>query len=208
MRSEYTPYGQIVKKTPFVAFPLILDITDFTTSGSLHMDADGPISRHATPEFLDDRSVTLPPSSSRREKPPRVLYRLQALICHYGFTHSFGHFVAYRRKPSLDRPTKACPDYCDCQDCGYYGQVRGKSGGWLRISDADVETVLESHVLAEQGSAFLFFYEKVLDWDGVDRTGKVATMDQEGGSTTVSALMEEMKRNGGDEAMRKAWATS
>ncbi len=209
MRSEYTPYGQIVKKTPFVNFPPILDITDFTTSGSLYMDADGPISRHATPEFQDARSTISPPNAPG-ETPPRVLYRLQALICHYGFTHSFGHFVAYRRKPSSDRPKKACPDYCECQDCAYYGQVRGEDiSGWLRISDADVENVSESQVLSEQGSSFLLFYEKVLEWDGVDRKRRVEEMDgKEPSGGTVSALMEEMKRKGGSEAMKNAWATT
>lgn len=34
---------------------------------------------------------------------------------------------------------------------------------WLRISDADVEEVGESEVLAERMSAFLLFYEKVAE---------------------------------------------
>jgi hypothetical protein len=40
-----------------------------------------------------------PPSSSNSTKPEdRVLYRLSAVVCHYG-THSFGHYISYRRKP-------------------------------------------------------------------------------------------------------------
>jgi ubiquitin carboxyl-terminal hydrolase 1 len=215
-----------VKKTPFVQFPSVLDITDFTTSGVLYTDADGPISRHATPEWpTHNGSAKAGPvdMAPAKDKPPKMLYRLEALICHYGFTHSFGHFVAYRRKPTGNptwaRPRKACPDYCECQDCAYYGQVRGipadPIGGWLRISDADVETVTESAVLAEQGSAFLLFYEKVLEYDpaldmleerhgGTEEPSSKQSKAATGG--TVNALMDEMKRKGGDDAMRRAWA--
>lgn len=37
---------------------------------------------------------------------------------------------------------------------------------WLRISDADVEEVGDAEVLAERMSAFLLFYEKVIDEKG------------------------------------------
>lgn len=41
---------------------------------------------------------------------------------------------------------------------------------WLRISDADVEEVGDAEVLAERMSAFLLFYEKVIEEkDGEDR---------------------------------------
>ncbi len=204
-----------------MAFPPILDLTDFSTSGVLYLGADGPISRHAATEWPSD-SDTKQIKSGSKEKPPRILYRLEALICHYGFTHSFGHFVAYRRKPSTTgvRPQKSCPDYCTCEQCAYYGQVRNipadPLGDWLCISDADVETVSEGQVLSEQGSAFLLFYEKVGEYGGTHsaETSRLDLADDElstaaptAASGGVTSLVEEMRRRSGREGMQSAWAT-
>lgn len=164
-RSGFTPYGELYKKTANVGFPLVLDITDFTTSGALHTKADGSISRHADKDWQEESPQ---PEDSA---PPRSLYRLDAVICHYGYTSSFGHFVAYRRKPdTVLGPAlahKSCFDYCVCENCQHRGQVRDSARlplkKWLRISDADVEEVSEAEVMAEKMSAFLLFYEKVGD---------------------------------------------
>jgi len=80
--------------------------------------------------------------------PSEVLYRLDGVICHYGYTHSFGHFVAYRRKPMPSGPSHA-------------DQILHPGGRWLRISDADVSEVPQSAVLGERGNAFLLFYERI-----------------------------------------------
>jgi ubiquitin carboxyl-terminal hydrolase 1 len=152
---------------------MVLDITQFTTSGALYTTAEGSISHHADQEWQKD--YPKPEDTA----PPRSVYRLDALICHYGYTSSFGHFVAYRRKPdSVLGPTlarKSCADYCDCQACQIEGQVRERSTlplkNWLRISDADVEEVGEAEVLAERMSAFLLFYEKVAESTSVTAEG-------------------------------------
>jgi ubiquitin carboxyl-terminal hydrolase 1 len=164
-RSGFTPYGELYKKTASVAFPLFLDITEFTTSGALYTTADGSISHHADKDRQRDHP------KPEDAAPPKSVYRLDAVICHYGYTSSFGHFVAYRRKPdSVLGPAlaqKSCPDYCECQLCQTHGQVRHPAvlpvRNWLRISDADVEEVGDAEVLAERTSAFLLFYEKVIE---------------------------------------------
>lgn len=205
VRSEYTQYGQIVKKTSQIHFPLILDITTFTTSGSLHMDSNGPISRHnsplsspATEGWTVANGRAPPPSDTDSANPLLVLYRLEALICHYGYTHSFGHFVAYRRKPGSAGavpPRKSCPDYCTCPDCLHRGQVRtegtGPMGrGWLRISDADVEEVGEREVLNEMGSVVLLFYERVEEYVFPSVGGEQARQGRAHGGA-VDALIAE-----------------
>jgi len=131
-RSGFTPYGQLVKKTSQIAFPAILDLAPFTTDGELTMDSKRPIS-----SAVCDSHV-----------PSEVLYRLDGVICHYGYTHSFGHFVAYRRKPTPFAPSHA-------------EQILHPGGRWLRISDADVSEVPQSAVLGERGNAFLLFYERI-----------------------------------------------
>lgn len=110
-------------------------MSGFTTSGMVTMDAKQPISSKNGP---DDQSPLV----------ASLIYRLNGLICHYGYTHSFGHFVAYRRKPE--------PKVQSHADSVLYPR-----GRWLRISDADVSEVPESAVLGERSNAFLLFYERL-----------------------------------------------
>ncbi|KAJ9123955.1 hypothetical protein QFC22_000746 [Naganishia vaughanmartiniae] len=198
-RSGFTPYGELYKKTANVSFPLLLDITDFTTSGALHTKADGSISHHADKEWQE----ASPPSEDTA--PPRSLYRLDAVICHYGYTSSFGHFVAYRRKPdTILGPTlahKSCSDYCECENCQLMGQVRDSSRlplkNWLRISDADVEEVSEAEVLAEKMSAFLLFYEKV--GDKIDETSLKVELSEPPvmNKGTIAEALSNLNENSG-----------
>lgn len=174
-------YGGHAGKNPCkVIFPEILDITPYTTSGQLSTQPQAPIS---TPPPPFRRSTT--PTQALFETP-RVLYRLAAVVCHYG-GHSFGHYVCFRRKPrfkpqhqqdssspglgkaTLNPPTMACPYGCECVACRTQGPVRDShqyspntGRGWLRISDDNVEECGIERVLAEGGSAFLLFYERAV----------------------------------------------
>ena len=89
-------------------------------------------------------------------QPPRVLYRLAAVVCHYG-QHSFGHYVCYRRKP---------------RGSGRVGPPRLNDGfratpgrGWLRASDDAVREVGIETVLQEGSGAFMLYYERVRNED-------------------------------------------
>ncbi|KAL7420649.1 ubiquitin-specific protease ubp1 [Cryptotrichosporon argae] len=178
VRSEYTPYGQLLKKTARVACPLVLDLSPYVSHGvwedRVSYSVRGLLAR---PQHVAKR---------------RALYRLEAAILHYGYTHSSGHYICLRRKPrppaqavpAVDgeaagtaegthggsgayrprRGHKSCPDDCTCQNCAYFGQVReaatpGK--GWLRVSDADVDEVGEEELVANRGHVFMLFYELV-----------------------------------------------
>jgi ubiquitin carboxyl-terminal hydrolase 1 len=104
-----------------------------------------------------------------------VLYRLESAILHYGATTSSGHFVCIRRKPTKHgkeatrhRPQtvyKSCPDGCRCQQCVYFGQVRGQPSvpgkGWLSISDDDIEEVGEEALAGARPAVFMLFYERI-----------------------------------------------
>lgn len=175
-------YGGHAGKNPCrIIFPEVLDITPYTTSGQLSTKPQAPIS---TPPPPLRRSTT---PTQALFATPRVLYRLAAVVCHYG-GHSFGHYVCFRRKPQfkahqqdsssqglgkakLDPPTMACPYGCECVACRTQGPVRdshssqygpGSGRGWLRISDDSVEECGIERVLAEGGSAFLLFYERAV----------------------------------------------
>lgn len=184
VRSEYTPYGQLLKKSARVAFPMILDLTQFVSSGVWEERNVMAMLGSATSAAANGGGDAVPASAP--EAQSRVLYRLESVILHYGYTHSSGHYICIRRKPrpSADecyRPVparKSCPDNCSCESCRWFGQVRpspdageteeraGK--GWLRISDADVDEVgPEALTDAYARSAvFMVFYEKVAEAGG------------------------------------------
>ncbi|KAF9058191.1 hypothetical protein BJ165DRAFT_1605834 [Panaeolus papilionaceus] len=145
--------GYAAKNTIRVYFPEVLDLTPYTTSGSLSIVPTNSISTptpgpstaftfYAQPSSHSDGSSSSqstthtntrsrksnstrptsvsPPyddsdngASEQRPKRPttptpasyaaaaahnRTIYRLAAVVCHYG-QHSFGHYICYRRKP-------------------------------------------------------------------------------------------------------------
>jgi ubiquitin carboxyl-terminal hydrolase 1 len=149
------------KNTARVQFPEILDLTQFTTSGMLSTSPSIPISSPMPmpppAAAASDNSIPAPINKihTSASPAPRVLYRLAAVVCHYG-QHSFGHYVCFRRKPRgqglvvpprLDGPT-ATP---------------GK--GWLRTSDDSVREVGIEAVLHEGSGVFMLYYERVKNED-------------------------------------------
>ena len=161
-----------------VIFPEVLDITPFTTSGSLSVV---PTSAISTPSPTINRSTTPTPSLFAN---PRTLYRLSAVVCHYG-QHSFGHYICYRRKPrnpnlSADKrwtPPRLIDPLCLEDDVSTdeglpYVWEDGQAGegrrqlqpgrGWLRISDDSVRECGIESVLQEGVAAFMLYYERVV----------------------------------------------
>lgn len=168
-RSGFTPYGHLVKKTSQIDFPPILDMSSFVTGGTLSMKATETIS--------PDSSSKASPTRGQDQEAIPVLYRLDGVICHYGYTHSFGHFVAYRRKPDhLQGPDLAAE------------RVLHPRGRWLRISDADVTEVPESSVLAEKGNAFILFYERLSASEETTMQEAAQKMTDNGGKAAASVL--------------------
>ncbi|KAF7969923.1 hypothetical protein HWV62_25524 [Athelia sp. TMB] len=178
-------YGQYAAKNSVrIVFPEVLDLTPFTTSGSLSTVPAAPIS--APPPSIP-RSTTPTPATYAT---PRTLYRLAAVVCHYG-QHSFGHYVCFRRKPRPPSagparwapPALAHPLGCECTTCARYGPVRdgdvdaggrervrngpGSGAGWLRISDDRVQECGIEAVLQEGAGAFMLYYERVVAHAGV-----------------------------------------
>ncbi|KAA1466673.1 cysteine proteinase [Dentipellis sp. KUC8613] len=168
--------GYASKNSLRVAFPEFLDLTPFTTSGKLSTVPSVPISSPPPPI---PRSTTPTPATLETQ---RVLYRLSAVVSHYG-QHSFGHYICYRRKP---RPPSAgarrfapprIPHFleCECEKCLKYGPVRDgddeaalardrpRAGrGWLRISDDAVSECGIESVLGEGSGAFMLYYERIV----------------------------------------------
>ncbi|KAH8982431.1 hypothetical protein EDB92DRAFT_125397 [Lactarius akahatsu] len=158
------------KNTARVHFPEVLDLTPYTTSGMLSTSPSIPISSHMPPTTATSAaaaaSLAIPSSlssSKTKTPPPRVLYRLAAVVCHYG-QHSFGHYVCFRRKPRgagrvvpprLDEGPSAAPP---------------AGRGWLRVSDDAVREVGIETVLLEGAGAFMLYYERVVGEDASGRS--------------------------------------
>ncbi|CEL59594.1 hypothetical protein RSOLAG1IB_03527 [Rhizoctonia solani AG-1 IB] len=148
-------FGRAVKNPCRVTFPEYLDIAPFTTSGQLSTSPTMPISQSTTPVAtpIDGKSFIFPKAGlpngtthlgpNSQLFPPKspvgggstIMYRLAAVVCHYG-AHSYGHYVTFRRVPG-DR--------------------------WIRASDADVAEVSLREVLSETVGTFMLYYERVED---------------------------------------------
>ncbi|KAH0588114.1 hypothetical protein H2248_006835 [Termitomyces sp. 'cryptogamus'] len=173
-------YGQYVAKNAArVIFPEVLDLTPYTTSGSL---STIPTSAISTPPPPIRRSTTPTPANFAH---PRTLYRLSAVVCHYG-QHSYGHYICYRRRPrnsnlpphkrwapprlvdplhSADTDaaeTEASQPYIWETEDGHREPPARRGHGWLRISDNSVEECGVESVLAEGAGAFMLYYERVV----------------------------------------------
>lgn len=162
-----------MKNSIRIIFPEVLDLTPFMTSGSLSTIPSVPIS---TPPPCLPRSTT---PTQAMYSTPRTIYRLAAVVCHYG-QHSFGHYVCFRRKPrppssGADRftpPRLVHPWGCECEKCLRYGNIRDDDDfldlmyrpgrGWLRISDDSVKECGIETVLQEGSGAFMLYYERVV----------------------------------------------
>ncbi|WWC89362.1 uncharacterized protein L201_004284 [Kwoniella dendrophila CBS 6074] len=183
IRSEFTPYGSILKKTAKINFPIIIDLTRFISNDIWEEDKTQQLSKIKLNGFANGNHVENSTMLKQQITRKKVLYRLESVILHYGYTHSSGHYICLRRKPSPpNSPTpptsklyyrpkginKSCPDECQCENCLYFGKVRqedtsniGPGKGWLRISDADVEEVGEEAFYESRASVFMLFYEKI-----------------------------------------------
>ncbi|CAE6343403.1 unnamed protein product [Rhizoctonia solani] len=148
-------FGRAIKNPCRVTFPEYLDIAPFTTSGQLSTSPTMPISQSTTPVAtpIDGKTFLFPkaglangmthPGPNSQLFPPKspigsastIMYRLAAVVCHYG-AHSYGHYVTFRRVPG-DR--------------------------WIRASDADVVEVSLREVLSETVGTFMLYYERMED---------------------------------------------
>lgn len=146
-----------------VDFPEILDLTPYTTSGMLNTSPQVPISG---PGYKS--SIFNPTTVEAKVDPAtRTMYRLSAVVCHYG-QHSFGHYVCFRRRP---RSSKLPEDHRwepprwrveDESSLAALESRRGTGKGWMRISDDDVRECGIESVLQEGSGAFMLYYEKIV----------------------------------------------
>lgn len=88
-------------------------------------------------------SLTEGDGGKEDEDGERVVYRLWSVVVHLG-SHNSGHFVTYRRIPSLEEEQP--------------GRKANNDDKWWRISDEDVQIV--EWALVKNAEAYMLYYEK------------------------------------------------
>ncbi|KAG9066302.1 hypothetical protein KI688_001525 [Linnemannia hyalina] len=171
VRSQYSNYGTVSKNSCHVQFPEYLDLSPFCTTGVLLTRPNLPMS--ISEQDLErmgydgsGSSSSASYGSSKKDSEParkKVLYKLQSIVVHYG-GHSYGHFIAYRRKPE-SMVSKVGPVGLGL-DVATNGSARsgsycggGRREDWFRVSDETVESVSLENVLGS--NPYMCLYEKV-----------------------------------------------
>ncbi|VVB09711.1 unnamed protein product [Arabis nemorensis] len=130
-RASLNMFGESVKLSGHIAFPLVLDLSLYTPSSiGLNIEKTQMLSQYQKPEASSDRAM----------------YRLVTVVEHFGRTGS-GHYTVYRSvNVTSQEEEEDCNDHCE-------------DLSWFSISDSEVSQVSESDVLGAEAS--LLFYEKL-----------------------------------------------
>ncbi|KAF9966028.1 hypothetical protein BGZ70_003509 [Mortierella alpina] len=166
IRSQYSHYGTVSKNSCHVNLPEYLDLAPFCTTGVLLTQPNLPlsVSEHDLERMGYDRSkapVKDKDARTGQHRPPaRILYKLQSVVVHYG-GHSYGHFIAYRRKPEsmLSKVGPVGLGLDPASRTSRAGSLHKRAEDWFRVSDEHVESVTLDHVL--DSNPYMCLYEKV-----------------------------------------------
>jgi ubiquitin carboxyl-terminal hydrolase 1 len=137
--------GDQKKNQAAVRYPRVLDLGKWMLGSrktASHSDS-------AAQTAIADASESMLSDRSQRDQ---CLYRLKAVITHYG-RHENGHYIAYRQHPPASHASEESEEPEDSQPSG-----DGKLP-WWRLSDEDVSPVRDEDVL-QQGGVFMLFYER------------------------------------------------
>ncbi|CAO3607853.1 unnamed protein product [Mucor hiemalis] len=150
-RSAFLNTGAVYKNSCQLLFPEYLDVSQFSTNGTLHTKPNLPIS-------------TPIPALKKGD----YFYRLMSVVVHYG-SHSFGHFVAFKRRIYADQ--------CKCYQCRGGSSISSEKwkcqNAWYRISDSKVDECSIDDVL--RSNPYMLLYELV----GQDEYDKLIEAEEE-----------------------------
>lgn len=171
-RSAFHSSGAVYKNGCRILFPEYLDLSAYTTNGTLSTQPNMPISS-ASSETKNDTDISIKNAAQ---------YRLMSTIVHFG-SHSYGHYVAFKRRITVDQ--------CVCAHCSSSSSSssneekkqecwHGNNDTWYRISDTKVDTCSFDYVL--QSNPYMLLYELMDDKDPVvNKLNVVADEDEQQG---------------------------
>jgi ubiquitin carboxyl-terminal hydrolase 1 len=174
-RSMFDEYsGMLSKNYADVRFPRTLDLSTWCL-GTSSMDNKPEVwNTNPSESMLADHSDV--PEVVEDTKPSKELYRLRAIVTHYG-RHENGHYIAYRQTPA--RATSEGKGEDEEQ--------------WWRLSDEDVSTVSEENVL-DQGGVFMMFYERLPDSESLRGSSHTHADSAMSSFTECVSIGEAMKK--------------
>ncbi|PWZ01609.1 cysteine proteinase [Testicularia cyperi] len=141
-RSSYSASSWApAKNNRHVLFDEYLDLSAVTLNGSIQIDGSIGMNRSGDGQIPNGGDG----SSNAR-------YRLAAIVVHYG-SHSFGHYVAFKRISSDSSSSSLAGIGQDTHDNS------GSGDAWLRLSDESVTRATLKQVLSE--NPFMLFYEQL-----------------------------------------------
>lgn len=136
-RSSYSASSWApAKNNRHVLFPEYLDLGAFTLQGSISLDGR---------EAMNSSRVQGPQPETGQEATVESVYRLAAIVVHYG-SHSFGHYIAFKRIAEVDGGFEGVGENGDAE-----------KDGWLRVSDESVTRATIQQV--KQENPYMLFYE-------------------------------------------------
>lgn len=146
--------GAQKKNYAAVRYPQVLDLGKWMLGSKSSAECSDDA------KSLEDLAITEASESmlSNRSERDQCLYRLKAVITHYG-RHENGHYIAYRQHPPASH---AADDTVEGDDVNDVEESKATEDGklpWWRLSDEDVSSVADEDVL-QQGGVFMLFYER------------------------------------------------
>jgi ubiquitin carboxyl-terminal hydrolase 1 len=175
--------GDQKKNYAAVRYPQVLDLGKWMLGSRKNASRSDDTPDSAAQNAIADASESMLSDRSERDQ---CLYRLKAVITHYG-RHENGHYIAYRQHPPASHAADGSDESEELQPAG-----DGKLP-WWRLSDEDVSAVPDEDVL-QQGGVFMLFYEREEQASSAPESqatvaAVAATEDQK--STIVSPTPEE-----------------
>ncbi|KAJ8655360.1 hypothetical protein O0I10_009049 [Lichtheimia ornata] len=154
-RSAFHSSGAVYKNGCRILFPEYLDLSAYTTNGTLSTQPNMPISSSASLDTKNDTDTSIKNAAQ---------YRLMSTIVHFG-SHSYGHYVAFKRRITVDQ--------CVCAHCSSSTSSNeekqecwhGNNDTWYRISDTKVDTCSFDYV--QQSNPYMLLYELMDEKDPV-----------------------------------------
>jgi ubiquitin carboxyl-terminal hydrolase 1 len=146
--------GDQKKNYAAVRYPQVLDL------GKWMLGSKSSASDSGDSKSIADLAITQASESMllNRSDSDECLYRLKAVITHYG-RHENGHYIAYRQHPPA---SKVSDDTVERDATSEPEDAQPAEDGklpWWRLSDEDVSPVPNDDVL-QQGGVFMLFYER------------------------------------------------
>lgn len=143
--------GAQKKNYAAVRYPQVLDLGKWMLGSKESTDQ----ARSAADKAISDASQSMLVNRSAQDQ---CLYRLKAVITHYG-RHENGHYIAYRQHPPAAFAAEGENNSEEAPEPEDSLLVDDGKLPWWRLSDEDVSAVPDEDVL-RQGGVFMLFYER------------------------------------------------